>query len=134
NIIPFCLAIADTTGKRTLDIFSGSAGGHALELLHPNNADITIGKITIDSIRLDDFLSDQKVDQIDFLKMNCEGAEYEILFTCPDQVISKIKKISMQYHPIDEKRNENTLRKFLEEKGFKVTTRQQGSMLYAERR
>lgn len=133
NIFPFCLAIADTNGKRTLDIFSGSEGGHALEMLHPNNADITIGKIAIDSSRLEDFLSNQKIDRIDFLKMNCEGAEYEILFTCPDQVISKIKKISMQYHPIDEKRNENTLKKFLEEKGFKVTIRSLGSMLYAKR-
>ena len=62
----------------------------------------------------------EKINSIDFLKLDCEGAEYEILFKCPDKILNRIKIISMEYHEIDKKRNKKTLIRFLKSKGFKV--------------
>lgn len=44
------------------------------------------------------FLSDHKIDQIDFLKVDCEGTEYEIFESIPDDYFSKIKKIHVEFH------------------------------------
>jgi len=57
---------------------------------------------------------------IDLLKMDCEGAEYEILFSLSPKIIRKIRKIAMEYHNIDEKRNIRTLAAFLRKNGFKL--------------
>lgn len=133
NVVPVRDALAGTTGEKNLALFSGSTGGHAFEFLHEGNVDITIGTMTVPTVSLADFVASHKIARIDLFKMNCEGAEYEILFTCPESVLSIIRRISMQCHPIDEDRNEKTLKEFLERKGFQVTTKTEGTMLYAKR-
>jgi FkbM family methyltransferase len=35
---------------------------------------------------------------IDFLKLDCEGAEYEIMYSMPTKALSKIKFVAMEYH------------------------------------
>jgi FkbM family methyltransferase len=44
------------------------------------------------------FLSDHKIDNIDFLKVDCEGTEYEIFECIPDEYFSKIQKIHVEFH------------------------------------
>lgn len=70
------------------------------------------------------------------MKLDCEGAEYEILFGCSDENLKKILKISMECHNIDTNRNADQLKKFLEKQGFKVTIKSDkhaNAMLYAVR-
>jgi FkbM family methyltransferase len=67
-----------------------------------------------------DFVKKEKIEKIDFLKMDCEGAEYEILYGLSRSELEKIGKISLEYHNIDKKRNGLELKKFLEKNGFKV--------------
>jgi len=52
-------------------------------------------KIKVDSIRLKDFLDDEL--EIDFLKIDIEGAEYEVLKDCADS-LSKVRNIFVEYH------------------------------------
>jgi FkbM family methyltransferase len=92
--------------------------------------------VKVESIALSDFLKKNKVEKIDFLKMDCEGAEYEILYNCPDKTLGMIKKISMEYHNLNkmlEKRglegnapvnyNGKALAEFLRGRGFDVKVR-----------
>ena len=37
---------------------------------------------------------------IDFLKVDCEGCEYAVLLGCPDEILAKVKRISMEIHEI----------------------------------
>lgn len=46
----------------------------------------------VSSVRLEDVIQDNELDQIDFLKIDCEGAEYDILFSTPRALFSRIKK------------------------------------------
>jgi hypothetical protein len=39
-----------------------------------------------------------RIERIDLLKMDCEGAEYEILFGTPRDVLAKIAEIRMEIH------------------------------------
>jgi FkbM family methyltransferase len=52
-------------------------------------------KIKIDSIRLQDFLD--KEPEVDLLKIDIEGAEYEVLKDCANS-LSNVKNIFVEYH------------------------------------
>ena len=69
--------------------------------------------------------------RIDFLKMDCEGAEYDILLNASDKTLGKIKKIAISTHDV-EKYNGQILADFLVKKGFKVWFAPGGHPLYAK--
>ena len=51
---------------------------------------------------LEDFLKKQKIESIDYLKMNIEGAEYEILLRAPAAVLHRIKHMLVELHPVED--------------------------------
>lgn len=129
NIFPFEEAVSAKTGKTEMFISDSNSGGHSLFI----NAGST-RKIIVPTISLKDFIDSEKITTIDFLKMDCEGSEYDILFSSPKEVLGIIKKISMEYHDINEDRNSLTLKKFLEDNGFMVTINSDSvHYLYAKR-
>ena len=69
-----------------------------------------------------DIIEDRGIDRIDFLKLDVEGAEYDILLNCPDEMLTKVRRIVMEYHEFDaDKRNHEDLVKRLNSQGFTVT-------------
>ena len=77
-------------------------------------------------------LIDLQGGTLDYLKLDCEGAEYEALYTLPDDYFSKITCIGMEYHHFSEdpKHTSEALEKFLHAKGFKIV-RHKKSMMFA---
>lgn len=59
----------------------------------------------------------ETLDRVDFLKMDCEGAEYEILMQAGQDAIAKVSKIAMEWHGGREQFD--VLRGFLNLAGFK---------------
>lgn len=58
-----------------------------------------IKKIKVDSINLMDYILFNKIDKIDYLKIDCEGSEYDIIESINDNYLKKnIKKILLEYH------------------------------------
>jgi len=112
NITAINKALDKKTGHRKLFISENTAA-HSFHF--KGNKTINVPTITMDRL-----VRQEKIRHIDFLKMDCEGAEYEVLFNCPDKVLRMIKKISLEYHDMDESRNGQSLKEFLERKGFKV--------------
>ena len=45
-----------------------------------------------------DFIKFNQIEKIDFLKIDCEGAEYEIFECIPDEFFRTIKKIHVEFH------------------------------------
>ncbi len=105
-------AISGRTGRR--DFYITNPGGHSFYGMGGGT------KTTVQTISLEDFFKENKLSKIDFLKMDCEGGEYTILFNCPRNVLKNINKIAMEYHDIDKARNGHMLKKFLQDNGFKV--------------
>lgn len=70
--------------------------------------------------RLDQFMEEHEIETIDLLKLDCEGAEYEILFSLSDHAYSKVKRIAMETH-VTENNTTEDLVAFLRNKGFTVT-------------
>lgn len=76
---------------------------------------------SVDSVRLDEFLANNKIEKIDFMKLDCEGAEYSILYDLEVATISKIQSMAIETHRgKGERENLVSLNKFLINSGFKT--------------
>jgi len=71
-------------------------------------------------ISLEQIIEINKINKIDFLKIDCEGSEYNILRNLPKKYFKIINKIAMEFHEfaIDQKHVE--LKNILQNNGFKV--------------
>jgi FkbM family methyltransferase len=70
---------------------------------------------------LRDIRADQRLEAIDLLKMNCEGAEYEILEGCSETDLDRIANIRLEYHILDaQSRNGESLSRWLETRGYRI--------------
>jgi len=74
----------------------------------------------VQSITLEKIFEDNDLDKCDLLKIDCEGAEYEILFNSTEELFKKIKLISIEYHNLKNFRGED-LKSFLENMHFHVS-------------
>jgi FkbM family methyltransferase len=75
------------------------------------------------ALTLSDLFDYLKIDRCHFLKLDCEGAEFPILFGLPDAVFQRIDRIVMEYHAttMSNKREEGAaLVRHLEMKNFKI--------------
>ena len=66
--------------------------------------------------------------------MDCEGAEYDILYNCPPKYLQRIDQIAMEVHS-GKKENQNidALETFLRKQGFSARRKPVG-MLWAWRK
>lgn len=81
----------------------------------------TAASETVSTLTLDGLLQQQQLQTIDFLKLDCEGAEYDILYQTKPEILQKIKAISLEFH--DLKKVEYTglrLANYLEKQGFQL--------------
>lgn len=71
---------------------------------------------------VDDVFKENKLQRIDFLKIDCEGAEYEIFRNSDDCNLRKVRFIAMEVHLFDEqmKRSFQSLRKRLRTNHFRI--------------
>ena len=74
----------------------------------------------------------------DFLKVDCEGCEYDVLLNSDPDVLSRVKRISAETHSNDKAHTAEELAAFLESNGFVVNCRENPvheylGFLYAER-
>lgn len=71
----------------------------------------------VNAVTLEEIINREKIERIDFLKIDVEGAEYEILFNTSGSIFDRIRLIALELHAIKQ-RNENDLKIFLEKNGF----------------
>lgn len=84
-----------------------SKNNSQIELIsHPDNTGMNSAifknqgeKIASNTISLEAIFLKNKIRHCDFLKMDCEGGEYDILPNTSTKTFKKIKKIVLEYHP-----------------------------------
>ncbi|MDP1710367.1 MAG: FkbM family methyltransferase [candidate division WWE3 bacterium] len=81
-------------------------------------------KISVDCVTLKDIFKKHSLETLDLLKLDCEGAEYEILYETPPEILKRIKEIRLEYHLLPAKRaNPDDLTDFLCRHGFALVRR-----------
>jgi FkbM family methyltransferase len=89
--------------------------------------------IRVAAVTLHDVFAEYHIEQCDLLKMDCEGAEYGVLYGCPSEDLRRIRRIAMEVHQgPGPQENIDALETFLRTNGFKTRKRPVG-MLWAWR-
>jgi len=124
----FPVAISGKSGFRRLCIDRNNSGGHSFFI--SSDHDVQVQQMTLQQI-----FDHHKISHCDFLKIDAEGAEHEILFATPDAYLQRIDAISFEYHN-NLVPSVSDLKDFLEKKGFTVILKKMWShqgYLYASR-
>ena len=114
RITAFRCAVAREGGTREIAIDASPL--HTL-LITPGGRKVQ--KVQCTTIR--DIMRESGLERIDFMKMNCEGAEYEILGDCSQEDLARIRRLRIEYHNFDTgQRNGKALAALLEKSGFQI--------------
>jgi len=138
NVVPYAYAVGAETGTLALDL----SGGEPMQMQSHAAAPGAAGQahtLVTPSLSLADALTQLRVDACDLLKLDCEGAEYGILFQAPAEVLARIARIVMEYHDGVAPHSHQDLVAFLQAHDFTVQTHPNPvhpelGFLYAEKR
>ena len=92
NLHVFNLAVSARTGESdffavesnpALNSLSGAYGGE---------------RISVRTVSIEDVVRDNRIEAVDYLKIDAEGAEYDILMNCSGALLRRIKRIFLEYH------------------------------------
>jgi FkbM family methyltransferase len=119
NAQAFDQAIGAVSGKLVLDL----TGGEPLQFQSSMTQAAHIEKgLSVNALSLADAFAMLEMDSCDLLKLDCEGAEYAILFDTPRPVLERVQRIVMEYHDNVVPYTHRDLSRFLNEQGFEVET------------
>ena len=113
-IVPYKIAVSGNGEDKVLYFKDKDSGGASIH----NYRNEAVSQIRVPSITLESIFKDHAIKQCDFLKIDCEGAEGEIILNTPRSLFSHIKSMTIEWH---EGLNSITLkefRKFLEDLGY----------------
>lgn len=123
NFHVYNMAVSDKAGELVLrfdneqsittsaSLLSNASGGH---------------EEVVPCTSLSDVISDNKLTKIDLLKLDCEGAEYNILYSLPKEAYAQINCISLETHEGNgAKEHHRELVAHLKSLGYHVVTRKE---------
>lgn len=115
NVQVFNEAIGAATGPLTLSTTLGEPLQFSTAI--PGTPEQAI---SVPAVSLGDAFSRLELTHCDLVKLDCEGAEYEILFNAPEAILRRIAHIVMEYHDGVTPYTHQQLADFLRGKGFQV--------------
>ena len=116
KVVAFSVAVGAQSEKMTL-FTTGAAVQHTT-----TNASRPTDAISVQGLCLDDVLGVNAIEACDFLKMDCEGGEFNILLNASEATLQKIKNICLEYHDGVTRFSHIDLVNYLQKKGFQVRT------------
>ena len=119
-------AVSDKDGMLTLNYDANDSFTTSATIFDKagENDHLEVPTVTLASV-----MDKYKINTIDFLKLDCEGAEYPILYGTPAEVLEKITAMAIETH-VGNNNNENidSLAQYLQKSGFTVKTdKEEGS-------
>jgi FkbM family methyltransferase len=139
NVVAYKAAISDTVGSTQLFFDPTNDQGHLLvdfliadklENYRSSTADqfaqfvpdarrvekyVTV---EVSTTTLQEIMDRHKLERIDFLKLDCEGAEGAIVHATPREYLQRVRKIAMEFHDFLSQFTHEDIQKLLEEVGF----------------
>lgn len=141
NVSAFNVAVASTDRSITLFLDHMNPASNSIYLRSDQGGDEHV--VEREAISLPTLFARHGIGRCDFLKVDCEGAEYEILMTLDRAMLDRIGKIACEVHGpayygvTDPAHTPEKLARFLENHGFVVYRKPVNpylGMLYAAKR
>lgn len=119
-------------------ILENATSGEAGQFVSRADKSADSGGAEVDCITLGAIFEQKGIAACDLMKIDCEGAEYPIMFNTDDATLLKIKRIVMEYHDSICEYTHHHMCDFLVSKGYRVSTHDNFAhkdigYLYAER-
>ncbi len=125
-------AVAGSAGRRELFLHPAISGANTIAPYREHLDFVEPGKgVLVETVTLDDVFKANAIERCDFLKLDCEGAEFEILRAASQDALACIRHIAMEYH-----RAPGELTRILRAAGFEVVVRptdDNSGFLFADR-
>lgn len=118
NAQVFPEAIGAETGTLVLDLSSGEP--LQMRSFKPDPASIRREVLDVHNFSLEDAFNRLGLERCDLLKLDCEGAEYDILFNTSTSILGRIERLVMEYHNFVIAYSHQDMVEFLRNMGFKV--------------
>lgn len=113
NVIAAPMAVGARSGEMTL-FTMGAAVQHTTTISSLATA------IPVQGLCLDDVFAVNALSVCDFLKMDCEGGEFDILFNASAATLKKIRNICLEYHDGATEFSHLDLVDYLRQRGFQI--------------
>jgi FkbM family methyltransferase len=107
DVESFCVAI----GTKSTYLLSGE--GAQTSTVVPSGS----GSASVPGVRLGDFVRD---DTVDLLKIDCEGAELDVLQSLSPAGLERVSRVVLEYHNLNGGRNDEILASLLRNAGYYV--------------
>lgn len=117
NVTVHSSAVGGRSGQAVMSVGTFSVGGSLAPL--PG----AVGSVAVPVVTLAGIFDENGLDRIDFLKIDCEGAEGEILTAAPPELFHRIKRIALEYHDGWSSLDHGALADLLRSVGYSVTIR-----------
>lgn len=114
NVVENEIAVSNQVELKKLFLTQNPAG----HVLYDYNVKKKGEFIEIPTTTLRTIVDNNNIEQVDFLKMDCEGSEGGIIKTTPKEYLRKIKKISMEFHDNVSVLNHIEIQEILNDAGF----------------
>jgi FkbM family methyltransferase len=125
--------------KQNINVFHRAVTGKAVEFVElykeadsdnsvtasvfPDFETHNVKSVKVRAISLSQIMSENHLDRIDFLKLDCEGSEYPIIYDSPSDIWKKVNSIFLEVHNLDkEMRNFDALNNFIMAAGYKTSS------------
>lgn len=109
--------LAVNSRSTVMNFYSNAASG--LSSLY--NTRLGTKQYSTQTITLQEIFIKNNLKQIDYLKVDCEGGEYDIFLKSADRYLKGIKQCSIEYHDSLTSHHHNELVKRLKKVGFTVS-------------
>lgn len=117
NVTAFPSAVGSSSPVKILDISSGEA---VMFTTSRPPGTVLPHQLKVPVTTLAGIFTHCKINSCDYLKMDCEAGEYEILFHAPVRILHKIHHICMEYHDNITAHTGTEMADFLKRAGFVV--------------
>jgi FkbM family methyltransferase len=97
NVKAFNVAVSGRDGESTLNLYEENGQNTLLKRSDPQLQ--PVGSVTVETWSLARVLKSVS-SQVDLLKVDIEGMEYEALFSCPDEYLQRVERIALEYHDV----------------------------------
>lgn len=119
----FNAAVAGTAGTIQMCSPTGSAlaTDAFMQRLHDGAQGAAASSETVEARTLENIFREENITHCDWLKVDCEGAEYEIFYQTPPELFQKVSAITLETHVVAGARNNTAaLTDYLESLGFRI--------------
>jgi len=110
-------AVAGRSGKLQFQLHAESTGGS----LTSGGAALSAHTLTVDAVTLDRVLEESTTGEIDLLKCDCEGGEYELLDRFTPELAARVRNLTIEVPDLDRSRNIDWISQKLSGFGYQIS-------------